>query len=148
MAAYLVDTNVLVHAYDPSASAKQQRAVAVLSRLTSTRQGCISAQVLGEFFVTATRKIPNPLTASDAERRVTNLSRIWRVYDVTGIAVLEAIRGTQRYQLSYWDSLIWAVAKLNGVPNVLTEDLPSSPLIEGVRFINPFAAEFAASSLG
>jgi predicted nucleic acid-binding protein len=52
--------------------------------------------------------------------------------------VLEAVRGLQRHRLSYWDSLIWATAKLNDVPNVLSEDFNDGALLEGVRFLNPF----------
>jgi predicted nucleic acid-binding protein len=62
--------------------------------------------------------------------------------------VLEAVRGVQHYQFAYWDALIWATAKLNGVLTVLTEDQPSSSLIEGVRFTNPLAEEFDLDRLG
>jgi hypothetical protein len=46
--------------------------------------------------------------------------------------VLEAVRGVQRYRLSYWDALIWATAKLNGVPNVLSEDFNTGSQLEAV----------------
>jgi predicted nucleic acid-binding protein len=42
------------------------------------------------------------------------------------------------YQFSYWDAQIWAAARLNQVPVVLTEDLPGQQYIEGVRYKNPF----------
>ena len=56
--------------------------------------------------------------------------------------------GLQRHQLSYWDSLILATAKLNGVPNVLSEDFSYGVLLEGVRFLNPFAQTFDLALLG
>jgi predicted nucleic acid-binding protein len=55
--AFFVDTNVLVYAYDPEEGDKRSQAMRVLARLGTTRRGSISAQVLGEFFVTVTRKI-------------------------------------------------------------------------------------------
>ena len=64
------------------------------------------------------------------------------VYEVTARAVVEAIRGMRQHQLPYWDSLIWATAKLVGVPTVLSEDFSDRQLIEGVRFRNPFGATF------
>ena len=103
---------------------------------------------LSEFFSVSTRKTPIPLTPQEAEKRVTNWARLMPVHSVTASAVLEATRGCQRYQMSYRDALIWAVAKLNGVVNVLTEDQQSSKLIEGVRFINPFVRDFDLSLLG
>jgi len=144
---YLVDTNVLVYSYDPRDAAKRQRAITVLDQLNLRGNGALSAQVLGEFFVTVTRKIPVPLTAAQAERSITNYVRSWTVYELNSLVVLEAIRGLQRYSLSYWDSLIWATAKLNGVPNVLSEDFSDGALLDGVRFLNPFASTFNVISL-
>jgi len=59
---FLVDTNVLVYAYDRSEPAKQATAISLLEQLTSAQSGVLSAQVLGEFFVTVTRKLTAPLT--------------------------------------------------------------------------------------
>ena len=140
--AFLVDTNVLVYAYDRADATKQARAIAVVDQLASRQRGALSAQVLSEFLVTATRKIEPPLTLEEAERSVTNYMRSWVVYEVTARAVVEAIRGMRQHQLPYWDSLIWATAKLAGVPTVLSEDFSDGQLIEGVRFRNPFGATF------
>ena len=83
MSAFLVDTNVLVYAYDPSDGAKRERAIAVLDRLGAAQMGALSPQILGEFFVTVTRKIPSPLTPAQAERSLTNYVRSWAVLDLT-----------------------------------------------------------------
>jgi predicted nucleic acid-binding protein len=145
--AFLVDTNVLVYAYDPRDGDKQKRAITVLERLETNQMGALSAQVLGEFFVVVTRKIPSPLTEAEAERSLTNYVRSWVVYDLTELVVLEAVRGVQRHRLSYWDSLIWATAKLNGVPNVLSEDFSDDVILEGIRFMNPFIETFDPARL-
>src|SRR5579864_3836352 len=145
LAAFLVDTSVLTYAYDVRDRVRQVRAADCLRELASTRQGALSAQILGEFFWVATRRLDPPLTAAEAERSMTNYSRSWPVYPITTQAVLEAARGVQRYQFAYWDALIWATAKLNNVQTVLTEDQPSSSLIEGVRFLDPFGAAFDIS---
>ena len=67
---------------------------------------------------------------------------------MTSVIVLEAIRALQAHSLSYWDALVWATAKLNQVPYVLTEDMQHDLFLEGVRFQNPFVAEFDAALLG
>jgi predicted nucleic acid-binding protein len=145
--AFLVDTNVLVYAYDSTDKDKQAQAIAVLEELGRRRLGALSAQILGEFFVTVTRKIPQPLTTAEAEQSVTNYARSWIVHDLTALVVLEAVRGLQRHRLPYWDSLIWATAKLNGIPNVLSEDFSDGALLEGVRFLNPFTKTFDLAAL-
>ncbi|MGH7381128.1 MAG: PIN domain-containing protein [Candidatus Methylomirabilales bacterium] len=140
--AFLVDTNVLVYAYDPTDGGKRERAITVLDSLGNRHQGALSAQILGEFFVVVTQKIPSPLSKAEVERSVTNYVRSWVVYDLTELVVLEAVRAVRRHRLAYWDSLIWATAKLNGVPNVLSEDFSDGTLVEGVRFLNPFVEAF------
>jgi predicted nucleic acid-binding protein len=146
--AFFLDTNVLVYAYDPADAAKRTRAMVVLTRLGAQQRGALSAQVLSEFFVTVTRKIEPPLTLEEGEQRVTNYMRSWQVYALTARMVVEAVRGVRQHQLAYWDSLIWATAKLSGVPTVLSEDFTDGRLIEGVRFLNPFAATFDLNRLG
>jgi predicted nucleic acid-binding protein len=145
--AFLVDTNVLVYAYDSTDRGKWLRAIDVVTQLELEARGAISTQIAGEFFNTVTRRIPHPLTAADGERELTAFLRSWHVFDLTTEVVLEAVRGVQRYQLSYWDALIWATAKLNGVPTVLSEDFNDGALLENVRFRNPFAAGFDITSL-
>lgn len=46
-----VDTNILIYAHDRSAGAKYIRARQLLSELWQTRSGCLSIQVLQEFYV-------------------------------------------------------------------------------------------------
>jgi predicted nucleic acid-binding protein len=134
----LVDTNVLVYAYDLSEPAKQERAFEVLDHLAETGAGVLSVQVLSEFFTVVTRKIPKPLSVEDAVERVENYLRAWRVLPLTAALVFEALRGVQTHGMSYWDALIWATAKLNQIATILSEDFADGRLLEGVRFSNPF----------
>ena len=62
-----LDTNVLVYMYDHGASAK--RAIARQLVRSGIERGTlvISVQVLGEFFSTVTKRIPNPLSTEEAE---------------------------------------------------------------------------------
>jgi len=144
---FFLDTNVLVYAYDTTDAQKRARALEVLERLGSGQGGALSAQVLGEFFMTVTRKIPQPLTLEEAERSVSHYVRSWTVYDLTEQSVLEAMRAVRQYQLAYWDGLIWATAKLNRVPTILSEDFQNGILLEGVRVQNPFAEDYDLSVL-
>ena len=136
------DTNVLVYAYNRSEPVKQQRAFQVLERLAVTGLGAVSTQVLSEMFVTLTRKIPAPLQVDEAYDRLRNYTLSWTVLEVTAMIVLEAARGVRDHRFNYWDSLIWATARLNQIALVLSEDFGHMTEIEGVRFVNPFASEF------
>jgi predicted nucleic acid-binding protein len=138
-----VDTNVLVYAYDRSEPNKQRLALDVLDRLAVSGIGVISTQVLSEFFIAVTRKITIPMGAKDAYERIRNYLQAWTVVDLTGLIVLEAVRGTQTHQLSFWDAQIWAAARLNQISLVFSEDFASNSVIEGVRFVNPFSGDFS-----
>ena len=137
----LVDSNILVYAYDRSEPEKQAKAIQLLDLLFSTGVGVLSTQVLAEFFVASTRKISTPLSIDQALQSLENLAAAWNVLELNSLIVLEAARGVREYQFHYYDAQIWAVARLNQVPFVFSEDFNPSR-IEGVEFVNPFAPDF------
>ncbi len=138
----LVDTNVLVYAYDPTGEAKQEQALMVLNELAVVRQGVLTAQVLAEFTVVALRKLSSVLPPDRITDSVQHYLRSWPILDITGLIILEAIRGVKEHKLSYWDAQIWASAHLNQVPAVFSEDFASGSTVEGVTFIDPFKKGF------
>jgi predicted nucleic acid-binding protein len=143
----LVDTNVLVYAYDSANTAKQQIALNVLDELVSSGIGVLSVQVLAEFTVAVTRKIANPLNFDAVLNSVQNYLRSWTVIDLTGLIILEAVRGVREYSFSYWDAQIWAAARLNQIPVIYSEDFASGSTVEGVTFINPFDGDFKVTQI-
>ncbi len=138
----LVDTSVLVYAYDRAEPDKQGQALEVLDRLTLTGTGVISSQVLSEFFVAVTRKITAPLSPAEAYDRVKNYLQAWPLLDLTGLVVLEAARGVRDHRLNFWDAQVWAAARLNQIGVIFSEDLNPGAVVEGVRFANPFDSHF------
>jgi len=144
----LIDTNVLVAAYDRTNPERQRRALDVLDRLVAAGNGYLSAQVLSEFYVVVTHMLAAPLTTAQAYDRVMHFMQIWPVLDATALVVLEAVRGVQAHQFSYRDAQVWAVARMNQVPVVLSADLDGGEVVEGIRFVNPFAAGFVAEQWG
>lgn len=141
-AVFLIDTNVLLYAYNPRDPTKRARASAIIRILSRRGTGALTTQIVGEFFWTATRKGMTALSTAEIEAVVGDYIRSWLIFDVTPLSVMEAIRGVQRYGFPYWDGVIWATAKLNLVPYILSEDGNDGAVIEGVRFLNPFGAAF------
>lgn len=142
-----VDTNVLVYAYDPADAGKQSRAREVLDRLASNDSGWLSAQVLAEFFTTVTRKIQPALAPEEAMSSIQNYILSWNVVPITPGIVLEAAKGVLDHQLHFWDAQIWAAARLNQIPLVLSEDFANGTVLEGVRILDPFRPAFRPESL-
>jgi predicted nucleic acid-binding protein len=134
-----VDTNVLVYAYDVTAGDKRARARALIEELWDTRQGCLSVQVLQEFFVTTTRKIPRPLDAPAAAQVIDDLAH-WHVHCPAAGDVLAAIDIHQRCGTSFWDAMILRSAKELDCGILHSEDLNPGQEYEGVLIRNPFLA--------
>jgi len=57
-----IDTNVLIYAHDADAKAKHTSAKSILRELWRERNVVLSPQVLQEFYVNVTKKIPHPLS--------------------------------------------------------------------------------------
>ena len=138
----LIDTNLLVYLYDTGAPARAAQARRVLERLELTRSGRLSLQSLAEFIHVSTRKLDPPLSRAEALEQVILFTRLWPVFDLTPLIVLEAARGSRDHGLAYYDAQIWAAARLNQVTIVFSEDFSSGQTLEGVRFVNPFAPKF------
>ncbi len=132
-----VDTNVLVYAHDDSAGGKRDQARALVEQLWQSRDGCLSVQVLQEFFVTVTRKIAKPLDAETAKEIIADLSR-WYVHVPAADDVLAAIGIHQRAGISFWDAMIVRSAAEIGCSVLYSEDLNASQEYSGVRVENPF----------
>jgi predicted nucleic acid-binding protein len=132
-----VDTNVLVYAHDDSAGAKRDQARALLEQLWESRDGCLSVQVLQEFFVTVTRKIAKPLDAETAKEIIADLCH-WHVHVPAADDVLGAIGVHQRTGISFWDAMIVRSAAEIGCAVLYSEDLNADQDYSGVRAENPF----------
>ena len=133
-----VDTNVLVYAVDESEPRKRDRAREILAGEGAATGLVLSTQVLCEFYVVATRRLARPLERAAAASAVGELSKL-AVVGSDAQLVADGIRISIDAQLSLWDALIIAAARVAGCRRVLTEDLSDGAEIESVRVENPFA---------
>ena len=131
-----VDTNVWVYAVDDGEPAKQARARQVLDPAPG-KDLVVSAQVLGEFYVTVRRKLAETLPEPEAVALVERMRQL-PVVPVDANLVSAAIANTGAWQLSYWDALIVAAAEASGCHVVLSEDMAHGRVHGSVRVENPF----------
>jgi len=132
-----VDTNILIYAYDRLAGDKHHAAKTLLKELWETRTGCVSIQVLQEFYVNITQKVARPLSPETAAQLISDLS-VWTVHRPGVDNVLEAIRLQTRYQLSFWDAMILASAQALNCQLLWSEDLNTGQIYDKVTVSNPF----------
>jgi predicted nucleic acid-binding protein len=137
-ALHFVDTKILIYAHDISAGKKQILAANLLEQLWVSRQGCLSIQVLQEFYVNATRKIARPLERETAAQIVAELS-FWKVHTPQTADILAALDLERRLSLSFWDAMIIQSALQMNCPVLYSEDFGQVQRYAAVRVINPFA---------
>ena len=94
-----LDTNILVYAHDKSAGDKHQQAKDLVQKLWDSGTGCLSVQVLQEFYVTVTQKVAQSLDVELAVKIVEDLA-YWKIYAPESKDVLGAIDLQQRYMIS------------------------------------------------
>ena len=130
------DTNILVYAVDED----EPRKLAVAGRLVEEHLvlggGMISAQVLREFYASS-RRLKRPISDERAREMVSYFSTFNTLAEDSRM-VIQAIRLSQEYVLSFWDALIVESALVGGADRLLTEDLQHGQEIERLRIENPF----------
>ena len=132
---WFVDTNVLVYLFDDDSPHKQKTARQLLD--DRAEQLVLSTQVLGEFYVTVTRKLAKPLATSRAIEALDTLC----AFPVRGLGadlVRSAVHRSASSQVSYWDALIIESALDAGATVLLTEDLQHGQRFGQLRVVNPF----------
>ena len=130
-----VDTNVLVYLFDSDSPHKQALARRLLD--AEADNVVLSTQVLGEFYVTVTRKLANPLVPALARQAVDELCA-FQVQPLHAELVRAAAGRSGSSKLSYWDALIVETAINAGATVLLTEDLQHGQVFDHPRIVNPF----------
>jgi predicted nucleic acid-binding protein len=128
-----VDTNVFVYAIDDAEPAKQQAAQELLASVDPV----ISTQVVGEFFVVASRALGGGRRNEEARARAVSLLDL-EVLAIDGDLVARALDGSIAWGMSYWDALIVCTAQAAGCARLLTEDLGDGRTYGSVTVENPF----------
>src|SRR3984893_16635760 len=112
-----VDTNVLIYAHDLDAGVKHQIAKAALLELWSRRTGVLSVQVLQEFYVNVTKKIPSPLS-KNAARLWVGAYAGWR-RETPEAEISAVFRIEDESQIAFWDALIVSCAAKSGATKLV-----------------------------
>jgi predicted nucleic acid-binding protein len=130
-----VDSNVLLYAVDDAEPRKQRVARDWRAQLWKSRLGRVSFQVLSEFSVNAVRL--KPAASKEARSEVRDLLA-WNPVAVDAAVIERGWKLQDRYQISYWDSLIVAAAQAASCRFLLSEDFQNGQQMDGVEVVNPF----------
>jgi predicted nucleic acid-binding protein len=132
-----VDTNVLVYAYDVDAEHKHEIAKRHLAELWDDQTGALSVQVLQEFYVTVTRKLPKPVTRRTARELIATYDT-WVPHRPVVADIVAASELEERHRLSFWDALVVVSAQRCECTTLLSEDLQHGRRFGTVTVVDPF----------
>lgn len=135
---FFLDTNVFIYMFDSRDIVKQQRARQLVGHAIEMDGGCISYQVIQEFLNVLTKKDLGPSTRMELgillEKYLVPLCRVH-----SSVALIQRTLDLQeRWQYSFYDSLIIAAALQAGCTTLYSEDLQHGQKIETLIIVNPF----------
>ena len=135
---YFLDTNIFIYSFDQSDSVKKDKSLHLISDALSQSKGIISYQVVQEFLNVALTKFNKPLKISDCEKYLTVvLEPLCQVYSSIDL-YHKSLEISERWQFSFYDSLIISAALKSQCPILYTEDLQHGQKIFDLEIINPF----------
>lgn len=128
-----IDTNVLVYCYTNDERVKQQNALDIANNPNSF----ISTQVLTELSNTLKKKFK--LDWKAVENVISEVSTDFNVYVNKPATIERACRVADKYQYSFYDSLIIAAALSSDCKTLYSEDMQDGQIIENsLTIVNPF----------
>ena len=135
---FFIDTNVFVYTFSSNDPAKKEESLTIIKGALSNGNGCISYQVVQEFFNVALKKFIVPLSHLDCRKYFNSvLEPICEVY--AGPRLFgKALEISERWKLSFYDSLIVAAALFADCEILYSEDLQHNQQIETLKIVDPY----------
>ena len=130
---FFIDTNILVYCYTDDEPGKKQKALEIVENTNSF----ISTQVLTELSNTLKRKFT--LSWQDIELVLSEVASGFNVFINKPIIIEQACRIADKYQYTFYDSLIISAALACNCDTLYSEDMHDGQVIENVlTIVNPF----------
>ena len=128
-----IDTNILVYCYTDDEPIKQQKALAVVNN----QDTFISTQVLAEFSNTLKKKFK--LDWPKVKNVISEVNSNFNVFINNPSTIDQACHIADKYQYSFYDSLIISAALSCNCKTLYSEDMQDNQVVENsITIVNPF----------
>ncbi len=141
----LLDTNILVHAYNKSSPHQLEAANVIKKAMLGETETCLAPQVLYEFFavVTNPKRVEKPLSTREAADLCIDLwecNEIEKVNPsrVAPIEVFKLAKTLKIRKAKVFDCILAVTAKENDVVAICTENVDDFKDFTFVKTLNPF----------
>lgn len=137
MSAVLIDTNLLIYAFQTSKDIRVSKAKMVLADAARTGSGCVSLQNITEFCSVCLTKLKPRMTPGEVANDISAVLTMFKILPPSYDTVLLALSAVESHKLAFWDAMIWATAQENCIDTVYSEDFQDGRTLGKVRFSNP-----------
>lgn len=136
---FLMDTNIIVYAYEIENSERKKKSREILERCYKNEITLvISCQNLAEFSVVSLKKLKlNSEIIKEIIKDISNFDGFKKI-EYSSKTIISAIDISEKYRMSFWDSLIAATMIENGILNIYTENTKDFK-ISSLNIINPLS---------
>lgn len=134
---FFLDTNIFVYSFDKSEQEKQKIADDLIQKAFSYN-GCISFQVVQEFFNVATTKFITPMNKFECNELLTNVFEPLCEIVSTSDLYRDSLDIQEEFHYSFYDSMIIAAALQANCTRLITEDMQHRQKIHSLIIENPF----------
>jgi predicted nucleic acid-binding protein len=142
----LLDTNILVHAYNKSSPNQKQASKIVKQALKEEIDACLSSQVIYEFFavITNPKRVECPLDLDEAADLCLDLWECREIEKVTPtsltpIEVFKLVKEQKLPKGKIFDCILAATAKDNSIDAIYTENVSDFENYGFIKVVNPFS---------
>ena len=134
----LLDSNILVYAYDRSEVKKHAMAKELVKERWKKEDSVLSIQNIVEFYSVITNKIEMPLEIDKAKQIVLDYIDGFEILHYSEKTIVEAINVQAIYKIPFWDALIVATMEENSIDTIITENEKDFKKVKWIKTINPF----------
>ena len=134
----LLDSNILVYAYDKSETKKHPIARELVKERWKKEDTVLSIQNLAEFYSVITSKIERPLEIDKAKQIVLDYINGFEILHYSEKTIVEAINVQAIYKIPFWDALIVGTMEENSIDTIITENEKDFKKVKWIKTINPF----------
>ncbi|MFH0725548.1 MAG: PIN domain-containing protein [Pseudomonadota bacterium] len=136
-----IDTNIwiygIVESNDPSEKEKRDITLSLFETMVTQNELFVSTQILNECHWNLTRKFG--YTDSEVYNRIQqNIIKICKVLELTKRTYNNSFKIREKYNISFWDSLVVASAIEGGCAVIYTEDMQHNQKLHNTLIKNPF----------
>src|SRR3989344_948401 len=133
----LIDSNILIYAYEEEESEKKEEAIKLLAKAFANEvEYVVSVQNLAEFIAAYTSKGKKELL-EEATKGIAEHENFLKIY-YDESTILNALNICKNSNTPFWDALIAATMLENNIHTIYTENTKDFA-IPGITAINPFA---------